>query len=63
VVNVQVYEARAQWSEGWWIVRIPELELVTQADESDEIEWMARDVIATMLELDVADVGVRVSFE
>lgn len=51
--------AERHWSH--WLVRVPELNIVTQARRVDEIEHMARDLIAVWLEVDYDDVSVRVS--
>ncbi len=62
-MNVHVYDVRTHWEDGWWMVSVPELGLVTQAEESDEIEWMARSVIASEMDIEIAEISVRVSFE
>jgi predicted RNase H-like HicB family nuclease len=35
----------------WWMVSIPELDGLTQARNEDEVEAMARDVIAVTLDV------------
>lgn len=46
--------------DGWWMVRVPEFGLRTQAARWSEVERMGRGVIAAMLDVKVADVGVEV---
>lgn len=48
---MNVYEAKARRDGNLWFVEIPELGLFTQARTVDEIEVMARDVIAISLEV------------
>src|SRR4051795_8047108 len=40
------YAVAAHREDGWWIVEIPVLDIVTQARRVDQIERMARDLIA-----------------
>ncbi|MFK3835794.1 hypothetical protein [Microbacterium sp. NPDC087868] len=48
---MNVYEAKARRDGNLWFVEIPEVGLFTQARTVDEIEVMARDVIAISLEV------------
>ncbi|MDQ6900484.1 MAG: type II toxin-antitoxin system HicB family antitoxin, partial [Candidatus Dormibacteraeota bacterium] len=48
--------------DGWWIVEVPEVDgAMTQAPRLDQVEEMAREVVALLLELpaDSFDVVVR----
>lgn len=46
----------------FWVVRVPALELTTQALNRRGVEIMARDVIATFLEVPLRDVAVKVTW-
>lgn len=37
--------------DGFWVIHLPELDIATQARSTDEIEYMARDLIAIWLEV------------
>ena len=54
------YRAVAEREDGWWIITVPELDIVTQARRVDQIEHMARDLIAVWLEVDYDTVAVDV---
>lgn len=43
----------------WWMIRIPELDGVTQAEHPVEIEERARDYIAVALDLPIDSIAVR----
>jgi len=45
----------------WWMVRIPAIDGLTQARRLEEAPLMARDYIATVLDISVDDVDVDVS--
>lgn len=60
---MNVYEAKARRDGNLWFVEIPELGLFTQARTVDEIEVMARDVIAISLEVPADSFGVHVGIE
>lgn len=55
------YEVRAEREDGWWIVTVPALDAVTQAKRVDQIEHMARDLIAAWLDVKYDDVAVDVN--
>ncbi len=55
-----VYEAIARRDGNFWFVEIPELGLFTQARTVDEIDGMARDVIALSLDVPTESFGVQV---
>jgi glutamate dehydrogenase/leucine dehydrogenase len=56
----KTYRAVAEREDGWWLITVPELDIVTQARRVDQIEHMARDLIAVWLEVDYATVAVDV---
>ncbi|MCV0334077.1 hypothetical protein [Microbacterium sp.] len=58
-----VYEAVARRDGRFWFIEIPELELFTQARTLDEIDEMAREVIAISLEIPAESFGVHVGVE
>jgi len=45
------YHATVQRGERFWLVYVAELDRWTQARHDGEIELMARDLVATMLEI------------
>jgi hypothetical protein len=52
------YRAEVICDDAWWMISIPDLGLLTQADHWIEVERQARRVIATYLNVDPADVRV-----
>lgn len=66
MVEVSTYNAIAERGERWWVVRIPGLGnnpdegLPTQARNLAEVEPMARDLIATWLDVAPDSFGVEV---
>ena len=40
--------------DGWWVASVDGLAIETQAERADQIEAMARDLIATWLDVDAA---------
>ena len=44
----------------WWIVRVPEIDQVTQARRLSEVTKAARELIAVTLGVPMSTVGVRV---
>ena len=57
----RTYRATVAREPGWWIVTIPELNLVTQARRLRDVQRMATDVVAVWLDLDPAAVSVQVA--
>jgi hypothetical protein len=55
-----VYRATIAREPGWWIITIPELNLVTQARRLRDVQRMATDVVAVWHEVDPSSVSVRV---
>ena len=47
----------------WWMVRVPEIDQVTQARRLSEVTKAARELIAVTLDVPMSKVGVRVRVE
>lgn len=58
--KTKIYQATVEREPGWWIVRVPELDLVTQARRIGDIQRMATDVVAAWLDVDPAIVHVEI---
>jgi len=56
----KIYRATVVREPGWWIISIPELDLVTQARRIRDIQHMATDLVAAWLDKDPDDVRVEV---
>lgn len=59
-MNIAAYRAEVTREDGWWMIRIPELNLLTQATSWSEVETMARGVIASDQDVEMTDVAVTV---
>jgi len=57
------FDAIASREGRWWLVRVPALDAVTQARSLAEIPVMARDLVAALLDVDIDELTVNVSFE
>lgn len=57
------YEATATREGRWWIIRIPELDAVTQARTVHEIDTMAKGLVTALLDLDEDEADVAVAIE
>ena len=57
------YKANVTRDGKWWMIDVPELDAVTQARNEGEVQVMARDLIATILDCPVDDVAVDLNFE
>lgn len=56
--------AQARRSGGWWAIAVPEVDGVfTQARRLDQVPEQVADAVATMLDIDAADVEVVVEAE
>lgn len=53
------YRAEVYREDGWWMVRVPQLDLLTQAETWSEVERMGRGVIAADQDLDLREVTVE----
>jgi hypothetical protein len=62
-VEVNTYTANVTLDGRFWLIRVPEIDRVTQARTVDEIELMARDLVAIMENIpeDSFDLTVNVS--
>jgi DNA-directed RNA polymerase specialized sigma24 family protein len=56
----KVYRATVAREPGWWVVTIPELNLVTQARRLRDVQHMATDVVAVWLDVNPAALSVQV---
>jgi hypothetical protein len=56
----KIYRATVEREPGWWIISIPELDLVTQARRVRDIRHMATDLVAAWLDKDLNDVRVEI---
>ena len=56
IVDEKIYRVTVEREPGWWIISVPELDLVTQARRIRDIQHMATDLVAAWLDADVADV-------
>lgn len=57
--QVRTFEVIAERSSPWWLLRVPELEIVSQARWWGEAESTARDLIATWLDVPIETVAVN----
>lgn len=55
------YSATATREGAWWMIRIPEIDGLTQARRLDQAEKMAREYIAASQDVPLEDVQVHVS--
>lgn len=64
VVTSTVHEVETYREGGWWVVRVPGLNAnYTQARTLEEVEEMARDLIALALDINETEVGELVITE
>lgn len=57
------YRAEVYRADGWWMIRFPQLDLLTQAETWSEVERMARGVVAADQDLAVSDVAVELDVQ
>lgn len=61
---METYRVRARRSGGWWAIDAPAMKgLHSQARRIDQVEAMARDAIATLLDVDPGSFAVEVDVE
>ena len=60
---MKTYKATATREGAWWLIRIHQLDLVTQARRLDQAEAMARELIALWLEVAEDSFGVVITPE
>jgi hypothetical protein len=60
-MSVSTYTAVANPAQthGWFLVHVPEIDQWTQARSEPEIEPMARDLVATWLDVPIGEVQIR----
>lgn len=56
-----IYDVSTWREEGWWVINIPMLDLATQARRLDQVEAIARDAVATWLDVSPDSFDVRIS--
>ncbi|MBB3035963.1 hypothetical protein [Hoyosella altamirensis] len=59
----RAYEVKVTREGRWWMVRVPELDELTQARRLSEVEQMARELIALANDSRISDVDVTVTVE
>jgi hypothetical protein len=59
---MRTYRAEAVRDGEFWCIRVPELARTTQARSLDEVEPMARDLIAIMDDIPADSFGLDVTF-
>ncbi len=57
----KTYDVTTWREEGWWVIDIPTLNLASQARRLDQVEVMARDAVATWLDISPDSVAVKIS--
>jgi hypothetical protein len=57
---MHTYEIEVERDGRWWMIRIPELDGLTQARWPSEIKRMAREYIAVSTDQNIRDIAVRV---
>lgn len=61
-VNVRAYRVIAHPEDSWWVVEVPELNTAGQAASRAGVEDAARQVVASWLDRDEADVHVQIEY-
>lgn len=61
-MNRKTYQLRVTREGRWWIIDVPEIDYRTQARRLSEVEYMGRDLIATMEDVaaDSFDVAMQI---
>lgn len=57
----RIWQAHAQFEDGWWIITVPELDHSTQAHTIGDIDMMARDLIAATAGTDVQSLTMELA--
>jgi hypothetical protein len=55
------YKIEVERDGRWWMISVPEIEQLTQARRIDEIEDMARSLIAVSTDQPISDITVRIA--
>jgi len=58
---MKTYDVKVTRDGRWWMIEIPEVDGLTQARRLDEVETMARELIAVTLDVPLSEVVVSVS--
>lgn len=59
IINPDAYALSVTREDGWWMIRVPELDLLTQAKAWSEVETMGQGVIASHLDVPPDEITVR----
>ena len=59
--KAEVTRAQKKGEGHWWMISVPEIDGVTQARKLEEVEVMARDLIAITLDVELDEVAVEIS--
>jgi predicted RNase H-like HicB family nuclease len=57
----KTWKAHVTQEDGWYLITVPDLDVVTQARTQDEIHTMARDLVAITLDIDPENVHVDIA--
>jgi predicted XRE-type DNA-binding protein len=57
------FEATVTREGRWWMITIPALDAVTQARSIKEVQLMATEVVAALLDVDPGEVSVSLTYE
>lgn len=57
------YHAKVTRDGRWWMIKVPEIDGLTQARRYSEVEHMARDLIAVTLDIKYSEVQVDLEFD
>lgn len=55
------YHVEVTREDGWWMAYVPDLDVLTQAHSWGEVELMARDIVAAVLDVDIDTIAVEVT--
>ena len=61
--TVAIYTAKVSREGKWWIIRVPDLDAITQARRFAEVEDMTRSLIAVTLDTDPAEIELRLDVD
>ncbi|WP_100485974.1 hypothetical protein [Mycobacteroides abscessus] len=57
---MRTYDIQVTRDGKWWMINVPEIDQLTQARHDGEVEQMARELIASWLDISMEDVAVHV---
>lgn len=55
------YKIEVNREDRWWIINVPEIDQITQARRIDEIEDMARSLIAVSTDQPISEIAVHIA--